>query len=148
MGNFFLLLLSVFLVCIVYFKRYSFLNLITPLKKRIILIDNVSISVEIAEKLWSRNKGLSGRHSLGENEGMFFIFPEKARYQFRMPQMHFPIDIVWIDGDTITGIIENISPLDETRKYVPETPVDRVLEVRAGFTRSHRITKGMEVLWK
>lgn len=113
-----------------------------------IAIGKTKILVEIAKDESAIRKGLSGRIRLGAERGMLFIFPAADRYRFWMPDMHFPIDIIWIaDGKTV-GITEKISPefnLARPRFYLPPVPVRYALEVNAGFAKMHGIAAGSRV---
>jgi uncharacterized membrane protein (UPF0127 family) len=42
-------------------------------------------------------KGLSGRKELKKGTGMLFIFETLDRHTMWMPDMHFPLDVVWLD---------------------------------------------------
>lgn len=104
--------------------------------------------VEIADNDNSRAQGLSGRKSLGTNTGMLFIFQAKDRYAFWMKDMLFPLDFVWIDGNKIVDLTENVPPpLTATYlpQYVPKFPVDKVLEINAGDIQKHGFTVGDNV---
>jgi len=64
---------------------------------------------------------------------MLFIFREKGAYEFWMKDMKFDIDMIWIDGDEILQIDENVpyaDGLDEKRSS--GAPADKVLEINAG----------------
>lgn len=94
------------------------------------------IAVEIADTKEERARGLSFRRSIGPSEGMLFLFDSPGRYGFWMKDMNFAIDIIWIRGDRVVGIVENATP--EPDKNTPEFPiyyppgdVDKVLEVAA-----------------
>jgi uncharacterized membrane protein (UPF0127 family) len=43
------------------------------------------------------SKGLSGRKELPKGTGMLFIFETLDRHRMWMPDMNFPIDVVWLD---------------------------------------------------
>lgn len=65
--------------------------------------------------------------------------------------MHFPLDIIWIAGNTIVGITQNISnDFDPARPrfYTPPVPVRRVLEVNAGFAEKNNLRIGNNILFK
>lgn len=106
-------------------------------------IGNTTIKVEWADTQSARIKGLSGRTSLGNNEGMLFIFPEKSVQKFWMKEMKFPLDIIWIDGERIAGIVYGAEPEADNQPtiYSSPEPVDKVLEVNAGTA----LAKGMKV---
>lgn len=103
------------------------------------------IPVEIAKGATAVQKGLSGRLSLASDTGMFFIFKNPGIYSFWMPQMHFPIDIIWIADGRVVGIEHEVSnefnPL-HPRTYTPPEPVKYVLEVNAGFANAKGIQIG------
>jgi uncharacterized membrane protein (UPF0127 family) len=79
---------------------------------------------------------------------MFFVFKTKAKHGFWMPDMNFPIDIVWITDGRIVGISADVSnnfnPLDPVY-YYPPVPVEYVLEVNAGFMARHGLEVGSSV---
>ena len=88
------------------------------------------LQLEIVNTPASITQGLSGRDSIG-SDGMLFILPEKKKAQFWMKGMKFALDIVWLDGNKIIEITENI-PLTNLQIYSPQLPVDKVLELPAG----------------
>ncbi len=118
-------------------------------KNRQIKINNTTISVEIANTESKRQKGLSNRVKLNPNHGMLFIFPQKDIYpRFWMKDMFFPIDIIWINDGIITQIHKNVpapepnTPENELMFYLPDDPIDLVLEVPAGFSDQNNIMPG------
>jgi uncharacterized membrane protein (UPF0127 family) len=101
-----------------------------------------NFKVDVADTMMKQARGLSGRESLGEDEGMFFIFHATGTHGFWMKDMKIPIDIIWILNDHVVGVEENVQPESEksmfslTRYYPPE-PVNRVLEVPAGTVQKY-----------
>src|SRR5574344_1605103 len=63
-----------------------------PLVEPTVEIEGVVVPVDLATSTAAIEQGLSGRESLDPKRGMLFIFERSARYQFWMPDMHFPID--------------------------------------------------------
>jgi len=127
-------------------KVASFLN--QNSKPPFVKINNLNIPVEVAADINSQQKGLSGREFLGEGKGMLFIFPKADYYQFWMPNMYFPIDIVWIEQGKIVGIEKNISNEfnpQNPRFYQPPKPVSYVLEVNAGLAEKYNFNIGDKV---
>jgi len=117
-----------------------------------ISIGSVKIQVEIANSESLRQKGLGGRKSLAENSGMLFVFDQKDIFPgFWMKDMLISIDIIWINDGTVAKIDKNIEPpapgtVDSQLKlYRPDTPIDYVLEVRAGFSDKNSIGIGDSV---
>ncbi len=111
----------------------------------VVRIGVTEIPVELATSSSAVHKGLSGRSLLGADQGMLFIFDRPDRYRFWMPDMHFPIDIIWIDGGKIVDADENVSPeFDPSRPvfYTSAHPVRYVLEVNAGFMKRNNMRIG------
>ncbi len=114
----------------------------TPRNTAFVRIRNTTIPVEVRADVESRAKGLSWRAWLPEHEGMLFLFPKPDRYTFWMQGMQFPLDFIWILGDRVVDISENVSPPPPLRTFAPQAPADRVLEVNAGFISAHAIQNG------
>ena len=109
-----------------------------------IIINDLKIKIEVAGDPYSRYRGLSGREELCANCGMLFVFPWQAKQTFVMRRMKFPLDIIWIKGDTIVKIDKNLPPEGAIPKnfYSSGEPVDYVLEVNGGFTDRNNIKTG------
>lgn len=103
-----------------------------------------TLSVELAQTPKQWETGLSGRQGIGESQGMVFIFPQSHIPVFWMKDMQFPIDIIWIQD----GIVKDITysaPTPSTSilpTYSPRSPVNQVLETRAGWAAQHAISIG------
>jgi len=116
-----------------------------------VLLHGEKIFVEIADTEEKREKGLSGRDSIGEDEGMLFLFLQKGKYGFWMKGMKFPIDIIWISGNKVVGVEKNVNPQIDTleqdlKVYSPQEDVDKVLEIKAGESEKFGISSGGELL--
>lgn len=71
--------------------------------------------VEVVSEPEDITKGLSGRTSLPQRQGMLFIFSKLEVHSMWMPNMYFPLDIVWLDAEKkILKIEENVSPCSGT----------------------------------
>jgi uncharacterized membrane protein (UPF0127 family) len=71
--------------------------------------------VEVVDRPETLSKGLSGRKVLPQRQGMLFVFPNSEVHNMWMPNMYFPLDIVWIDNEKkIVKIEENVSPCSGT----------------------------------
>ncbi len=95
------------------------------------------IMAKVAQAQEERAKGLQFRRSLGEDEGMLFIFPSSRRQSFWMKDTFISLDIIWMDRNKrIVFIIPNILPCetDQCPVYTPDSDAKYVLEVNAGIT--------------
>jgi uncharacterized membrane protein (UPF0127 family) len=114
-----------------------------------IVINEITIPVEVAKTDVQRRNGLSKRDGLPEGEGMFFEFVQKdVKPPFWMKDMRFAIDILWINDNKIVQIDKNVQPPetgttdDKLILYMPNQPIDYVLEVTAGFSDENNIDVG------
>ena len=120
----------------------------SPTKISNVVINDVSIKVEIADTDSKRSVGLSGREKLNENEGMLFIFTKPDKHAFWMKGLSFPLDFVWIKDETIVDISEDIPAprVEQTDAELPiysaKVEVDKVLELNAGFIQKLNIKIG------
>lgn len=114
-------------------------------------IEDKSIMVELANTDKTRAQGLSGRQSLSPDQGMLFVFDKGSRPRFWMKDMHFAIDIIWIAEGKISQISRNLLPPEPGTKdselalFIPNDPVDYVLEVAAGTASANLWQVGDEV---
>ena len=112
---------------------------------------HASVIAEIADTPEARMKGLSGRRSLPEFNGMLFVMDKADYVGIWMKDMKFPIDILWIRNGVIVDMEENAPPPapgsrdDMLPVYHPDVPADFVLEVRADFSRMHHVHIGDSV---
>ena len=98
-----------------------------------LVASGTSITVLLARTVAERAHGLSGRTSLDHSQGMLFFFDTPDKYALWMPDMHFSIDIVWIDANwQIVDIARGVSPDSYPKSFTPEEPALYVLEVVAG----------------
>ncbi|OGY63360.1 MAG: hypothetical protein A3I89_01820 [Candidatus Harrisonbacteria bacterium RIFCSPLOWO2_02_FULL_41_11] len=102
-------------------------------------INGAVLDVEVAETPLARSRGLSYREELKDGSGMLFIFDDPGVYGFWMKGMKFPIDIVWISGNEIVAVEENVAPDNGDALYYPPEPVNRVLEIGAGAAKRLKI---------
>jgi uncharacterized membrane protein (UPF0127 family) len=119
-----------------------------PLAEEQLTIDSATFTVEIASTSVEQTRGLSFRPSLGTNDGMLFIFSAGATQSFWMKDMNFPLDMIWISGNTVVGFAQNVpAPAPGTALwnlpvYVSPGNTDKVLEVNAGIVEKYNIRVG------
>ena len=114
----------------------------------VLTINNQLIQVEVAKTDEEITNGLSGREKLEENKGMLFVFAKTGKYQFWMKEMRFDLDAIFINGETIVDIVENISaPKNNEQPQVFQAKIDfdKVLEVNNGTIKRLNIKIGDEV---
>lgn len=117
-------------------------------KKVTVQVDKATVEATVAATEASRRQGLAGTQPLGEKNGMLFIFSESNLHPFWMKGVTYPIDIIWIENDTVSEVLPNVPPAaagvpDEALpKYQPAFPVSKVLEVASGWAARNGIQPG------
>jgi uncharacterized membrane protein (UPF0127 family) len=90
--------------------------------------------------------GLSDRLSLPVNKVMLFVFDQPNTYGIWMKDMHFPLDIIWLDKDqNVVTIKENARPEDYPDVYYPDKLSLYVIEANIGFVMDNHIKTGDHV---
>jgi uncharacterized membrane protein (UPF0127 family) len=98
-----------------------------------IIVGGKTFIIDAVQSKYSMEKGLSGKDSLSDNEGMLFIFKKPDIYGIWMKDMKFPIDIIWIDSNMqIVSIEKSVSPDTYPQIFKPTTAALYVLEISAG----------------
>lgn len=105
--------------------------------------NRTSFHLSVADTPESRAKGLGGRENMAVDQGMIFVFSEPAMQCFWMKDMHFPIDIIWLDSDRkVVHIETDVSQESYPEKFCPQKLAKYVLELRAGQAKRSEIRQG------
>ena len=117
------------------------------LETRHLMVNGHDLTVEIAETPYAHERGLSGRASLAADHGMLFLFPESDVYPFWMQDMHFPLDIIWLQDNTVVDLITLPAPTDRVNipLATPRAEADMVLEIPAGAAKEFEISIGTHI---
>jgi len=114
-----------------------------------LMVGDQEIQVEIRDDEFERELGFSGRKTLGDNEGMLFVFEQAMQPTFWMKDMQFSLDVLWIREGKVVEIEENVPhPTQEEpviATMIPQNPVDMVLEVPSGWVSRAGVKVGDEV---
>lgn len=117
---------------------------------KVITIDDNRLSVCMADTAEKQKNGLSGYKKMNDNEGMLFIFDGFQNYSFWMKDMNFPLDLIWISQNHVVEISKNV-PVQkgfedkDLASYQPSVPVDKVLEVNAGWSDRMMVNIGDKI---
>ena len=105
-----------------------------------------SIKVELALTPAEQARGLSGRESLKDDEGMLFVFSDQDKnktHKFWMKDMNFPIDMIWIDKDKkVIYIKKDARPESYPNLFGPDVASQYVLETVSGFADKNNLKIG------
>lgn len=139
------ILLAVFILILCVITANIFINRGLPTAK--IVIKNTTIPVELAVTAKEKERGLSNRNELKPGTGMLFLNDHKEVYPYWMKGMQFPLDFVWIDGNIVIDLIENVPVSLESNPPIihPKSAVDKILELNVGEIQRIGISIGDKV---
>ena len=111
-----------------------------------ILMPKGAIQVEVANTKASRELGLSGRPSMGDDEGLLFVFDKPGKYGFWMKDMNFQLDLIWINQNGLVVDIERkLTPDSYPETFINEVDASYVLEINAGLAEKFGLYIGSKV---
>jgi len=134
-SRFFILLISLFVSCI---KEPGQ----PKLKTMEIEVNGVKFRVEMAKTEEQQRDGLMRRISLGEFEGMIFIYSQDKRMSFWMKDVSLPLSIAFLSADGRITQIEDMKPLDPVGRIFSRQSVRYALEVNRGVFEKYGIREG------
>ncbi|GEM_PF-433411 len=117
---------------------------VTVVQQEMIQIDFEKL--ELATKSEERQRGFMFRDEICDRCGMLFVFPEESELTFWMPNVYFPLDLIFMDqSGIIVKIHENTTPNNDQKKYFSEKPAQYALETKSGFVKSFGLKEGQKV---
>lgn len=103
------------------------------------------ITIEVAETLADKSKGLMFRPSLAEGHGMLFLYEGPQEISMWMSNTYMPLDMVFIRADgTVHRIETNAEPLSE-KIIASKGPVTSILELAGGAAQRLGLKPGDKV---
>jgi uncharacterized protein len=93
-----------------------------------------AIELEVAKTPEQQAMGLMYRTSLPDNRGMLFEFKPARWVNFWMKNCKISLDMIFVRDGVVKAIQASAPPCtaDPCPTYGPNTPVDRVIELRGG----------------
>ena len=120
-----------------------------PPDSAVVSIGDATYRVDLAITPEERQQGLSGREHMPLDTGMLFVFEEEQVRHFWMKEMHFPLDIIWIDAQCrLVEVAANVPtpPPNADNADIPRvrspSPARYVLELNAGEAAGNRLQPG------
>lgn len=111
-----------------------------------ILMPKGALEVEMVDTPASRELGLSGRTTMGDDEGMLFVFDDPGRYGFWMKDMKFPLDIIWINQNGVVVSIEReLTPGSYPKAFTNQADASYVLEIKSGMSERFGLYLGSKI---
>lgn len=104
----------------------------------------IDVRVEIAADRASREKGLMGRTSLADGDGMLFVFEGEQPLGFWMKNTLIPLDIIYFDGrgEFVSSATMAPCQADPCATYPSAAPASFALEVPSGWLARNGVGEG------
>lgn len=109
----------------------QFITTSSKVGRNTVRIAHQTFGIELADTDDERARGLMGRLTLGENQGMLFIFDDSAPRSFWNQDTLIPLDVIFIDQGYVVAV-EQLPKFDSAFGPItvsPEPPAQYVLEL-------------------
>jgi uncharacterized protein len=100
---------------------------------------------EIAATPDQRQMGMMYRTSMGEMEGMIFIFNSVSQQAFWMRNTTVPLDVAYIDPEGKIREIYPLQPLEQNTVPSKSFQIQYVLEMNQGWFQKYGVKAGMTI---
>lgn len=133
---------SIFFVIVVVGLAGLWLSM--PVQKTKLSLNNHSFQTTILRTDEERIRGLSGTKSLPSNKAMLFVFPYDATWTIWMKDMHFSIDIIWVNNSNkVVHMVKDAQPSSYPDTiFKPNGDARYVIETISGTIEETGIKKG------
>ena len=111
------------------------------LSKIPLYLKDKEIRVEVAKTWEERARGLMGRKTLGDLEGMLFIFETEDYHSFWMKNTLIPLSIAFIDKEGRIVDMTDMKPLT-LESHMPSKRILYALEMKQGWFSANGIRVG------
>lgn len=102
------------------------------------------IKVEVAQTPQEHMIGLMGRQSMGNHEGMLFIFPQSSKQCFWMKNTLIPLQVAFIADDGTVVNLDEMLPETEN-SHCSNQAVRYVLEMNKGWFTKQGVQAGFRI---
>jgi uncharacterized membrane protein (UPF0127 family) len=124
----------------------ALLSCSTTMERISIKVGEETFTVEVARTPEEREKGLMDRKSLGEREGMLFVFEQDRRLSFWMKNTYIPLSIAYIAKDGTIRDIFDMEPLSQ-RPIESTRSVRYALELNQGAYAEAGVEVGDKIIF-
>ena len=133
---------SIFKILFIIIITNSFLQ---AMEKIEISVNDKKLIVEVAKTQEEKNLGLMNRSSLGENEGMLFIFEKPKRAGFWMKNTSIPLDIAYLNAEAVVLEIYHLIPYSRNSVQSKSDQICYALEVNKDWFSKNEFKIGEKI---
>jgi len=108
-------------------------------------VGSQSVDVQLALTPKEQETGLMHRDSMGEFQGMIFVFNNIQPRRFWMRNTYIPLDIAYISPDGVIQEIHAMQPLDESGAPSRSRNIQFALEMNQGWFEAYGVKPGDKI---
>jgi uncharacterized membrane protein (UPF0127 family) len=108
----------------------------------LLTIGGKSVNAEVADEDGERERGLMFRKTMGENDGMLFVFDRPTQASFWMRNTTIPLSVAYISISGIILEIHDLNPLDERPVSSAFDTIAYALEMPRGWFEKGGVLSG------
>jgi uncharacterized membrane protein (UPF0127 family) len=107
-------------------------------------IGSETFNLEIATSFHDQEVGLMHRDQMDSDHGMIFIFPDEAERSFWNHDVHFSLDLIFLDAG---GTVVSVKRLDaySERGVSSDAKAKYAIELNAGTAKRINLKSGMQL---
>ncbi|MEH2191270.1 MAG: DUF192 domain-containing protein [Nostoc sp.] len=115
-----------------------------PISAKAILPNGTTIQLEVAKTPQQQQMGLMYRPALPDDRGMLFGFASPQSISFWMKNVPVALDMVFLQNGVVKYIQASAPPCasEPCPTYGPNTPIDKVIELRSGRAAELKLKVG------
>ena len=107
-----------------------------------------TFTATIADTNDARMKGLSGTLHLPADQAMVLAHDENGFHSIWMKDMHYAIDVVWLnESKQVVDYVINVPADSYPRVFSPKQPVRYVVELKSGTVKAKDIRVGQQAIF-
>ncbi len=103
-------------------------------------------SVEIADSVGERARGLMYREHMARSAGMLFVYARPTYVSFWMKNTLIPLDMIFVDGRGVVQKVHSRAVPGDLTQIPGGDGIKAVLEINGGLARAMGIDVGSEML--
>lgn len=111
-----------------------------------LFLEGNEVEAEIARSRQEIATGMMFRQTMGQNEGMLFVYGKPRRVGFYMKNTVIPLSVAYMDPEGKILEIHDLQPLNTTSIRAKTSQIQFVLEMPQGWFESNQVEPGAVVV--
>ena len=105
-------------------------------------VGGIAFRAQMAVKDVEKMRGLMFRDSLGENDGMMFVYQTPSKASFWMKNTYIPLDLAFFDKNGVLTEVKKLYPQNLDSVVSARSDILYCLEMNSGWFEKNKISSG------